>query len=298
MACENVSRHMRTAKVKTSLCIRAWSSLSANWIVETTECMNGKQRSEWLFALAQSDLNLHILRNFEGTSSLNIRPMHMNRKGLNQPGECLLFTKILNTAKPLDEKWGLIWLHRYASWFEFLYFELTLSLNSKWLTPLCGPRKAKKCLWTCLEYADSDHPAQAQSIIRAFTLHPYIVLYPMVLLADSEGPDQIAQMRRLIWAFAVRICPRTRFWGSFLSNAPPYVDRVKWKSTCKHAWSMQIRITLRRRNSYILLYPMFQCAVKALIKLRDCASWSGPSLSAYVWGQVIFSYNLKPLEQI
>ena len=33
----------------------------------------------------------------------------------------------------------------------------------------------------------------------------------MILLADSEGPDQTARMRRLIWAFAVRICPETRF---------------------------------------------------------------------------------------
>ena len=33
----------------------------------------------------------------------------------------------------------------------------------------------------------------------------------MIVLADSEGPDQTARMRRLIWAFAVRICPKTRF---------------------------------------------------------------------------------------
>ena len=30
----------------------------------------------------------------------------------------------------------------------------------------------------------------------------------MILLADSEGPDQSARMRRLIWAFAVRIYPK------------------------------------------------------------------------------------------
>ena len=53
--------------------------------------------------------------------------------------------------------------------------------------------------------AHSDHPAHAQSIIRAFALHSYILKYPMILLADSEGPDQTARMRRLIWAFAVRI---------------------------------------------------------------------------------------------
>ena len=29
-------------------------------------------------------------------------------------------------------------------------------------------------------------------------------------LVDSEGSDQTARMRRLIWAFAVRICPKTR----------------------------------------------------------------------------------------
>ena len=29
----------------------------------------------------------------------------------------------------------------------------------------------------------------------------------MILLAVSEGPDQTARMRRVIWAFAVRICP-------------------------------------------------------------------------------------------
>ena len=33
----------------------------------------------------------------------------------------------------------------------------------------------------------------------------------MILLADNEGPDQTARMHRLIWAFAVRISPKTRF---------------------------------------------------------------------------------------
>ena len=33
----------------------------------------------------------------------------------------------------------------------------------------------------------------------------------MVLFADSESPSQTARMRRLIRAFAVRICPKTRF---------------------------------------------------------------------------------------
>ena len=34
------------------------------------------------------------------------------------------------------------------------------------------------------------HPTHAQSLIRAFALHWYILLCPVILLADSEGPDQ------------------------------------------------------------------------------------------------------------
>ena len=33
----------------------------------------------------------------------------------------------------------------------------------------------------------------------------------MIQIADSGGPDQTARMRRLIWAVAVRICPKARF---------------------------------------------------------------------------------------
>ena len=33
----------------------------------------------------------------------------------------------------------------------------------------------------------------------------------MILLADSEDPDQTARMRRLIWVFALRICLKTGF---------------------------------------------------------------------------------------
>ena len=33
----------------------------------------------------------------------------------------------------------------------------------------------------------------------------------MILLEDSEGLDQTARMRRLVWAFAVRIYSKTRF---------------------------------------------------------------------------------------
>ena len=38
-------------------------------------------------------------------------------------------------------------------------------------------------------------------IIRASTFHSYALKYPIILLADSKGPDQTARMRLLIWAF-------------------------------------------------------------------------------------------------
>ena len=33
----------------------------------------------------------------------------------------------------------------------------------------------------------------------------------MIVLVDSEGPDQAVWMYRLIWAFAVHICLKTHF---------------------------------------------------------------------------------------
>ena len=52
-----------------------------------------------------------------------------------------------------------------------------------------------KCLQTCTKCADSDHPAHAQSIIRVFTLDSYILQYPMIPLADTEGPDQTVDVQ-------------------------------------------------------------------------------------------------------
>ena len=74
---------------------------------------------------------------------------------------------------------------------------------------LNGPRQAKECIPTCAKCTDSDHPAQR--IIRVFALHSYSLQYLLILLADSEDPDQTVRMRRLIWAFYVRICPKICF---------------------------------------------------------------------------------------
>ena len=61
------------AKVQISLRISAvWlgSCQSAYRIIGNTECMNEEQRPGWYFTHAQDDLNLLILRMFEGTFSL------------------------------------------------------------------------------------------------------------------------------------------------------------------------------------------------------------------------------------
>ena len=44
----------------------------------------------------------------------------------------------------------------------------------------------------------------------------------MIRLAVSEGSDQTARMRRLIWAFAVRICPKI----SFHKARPIYISEI------------------------------------------------------------------------
>ena len=49
------------------------------------------------------------------------------------------------------------------------------------------------------------------AFINVFALNSYFLSCPMIRLEDNEDPDQTARMRRLVWAFAVRICTKTRF---------------------------------------------------------------------------------------
>ena len=80
-------------------------------------------------------------------------------------------------------------------------------------------RVKRKCAFKHAQYAKrSNHPAHVPSIIWTFAPHSYILQYPMILLAANVGPDQIARMHRLIFAFAVRICPKARFRGQILSR--------------------------------------------------------------------------------
>ena len=74
--------------------------------------------------------------------------------------------------------------------------------SSSWLRQAKKKKKKKKknALEDAAKCVDSDHLEHEQSTIRVFNL-----------LADSEAPYQSAQMRRVIWAFAVRLCSKTRF---------------------------------------------------------------------------------------
>ena len=63
------------------------------------------------------------------------------------------------------------------------------------------------------------HPSHAQSLIWALALHWYILkVCSKILLADNEDPDKSARMRRPIWTFAVRICPKTHFRGQYIEK--------------------------------------------------------------------------------
>ena len=49
------------------------------------------------------------------------------------------------------------------------------------------PRETKRCLRACEKCTDSDHPTHTQSVIRAFALHSYILLYLMILLRTVKA---------------------------------------------------------------------------------------------------------------
>ena len=50
----------------------------------------------------------------------------------------------------------------------------------------------------------------------------------MNLRADSKDPDQTAHMRRSVWTFAVRICPK-------IDTLSHYAPKCSHQSTSKHS---------------------------------------------------------------
>ena len=59
--------------------------------------------------------------------------------------------------------------------------------------------------------------AKSHLSMRSPLIHAFLFQYSVI---ELESPDQTAQMRRLMWAFAVRIYPKTRFhmaWHIYVS---------------------------------------------------------------------------------
>ena len=126
---------------------------------------------------------------------------------INFIGFCFLLWELLDMTIP-RQVFCLIWLIGCAEWSESEHFAHAGRNSFAWLVPFTfGACQTKKCLRTYTKCAASDHPAHAQSIIRAFAIHSYIQFYSMILTADSEGSDQTAHPRSLIWVFPVRTWP-------------------------------------------------------------------------------------------
>ena len=70
----------------------------------------------------------------------------------------------------------------------------------------------------------------------------------MIQLADSEGPDQTADVQ-FVKAFAVRICPKTRFRMAL----PKYCNKT---NKYRHSYNdyLDIKRVLRRQKS-LEIYP-------------------------------------------
>ena len=58
----------------------------------------------------------------------------------------------------------------------------------------------------------------------------------MILLAHSEGPDQTAHLRSLIWAFAVRIYSKTHFFHGATHNIFKVVILYLMIIDCMHLY--------------------------------------------------------------
>ena len=72
----------------------------------------------------------------------------------------------------------------------------------------------------------TDQPVHSRYLISAFIVRLHIQQHPSFGFANSEGPDQTARMRSLIWAFAVHICEKVQLcpfrwsdnWTSYGEN--------------------------------------------------------------------------------
>ena len=99
-------------------------------------------------------------------------------------------------------------------------------------------------------------------------------------VADSEGPDQTGQMRRLICAFAVRICPKTHF-----CMALP----ILWSWT-KLSWSNLFFILLALTLAFSSISDYQKCETCSYLTWHIISSLHGlKHCSIILWPRPIFN---------
>ena len=109
--------------------------------------------------------------------------------------------------------------------------------------------------------------------------------------ARSEDSDQTARMCRLIWTWAGRTCPMVRFltlrvkWCALQKNLYATIEQQWRKSASSHPPPLLNTRSLIRHSLFIdtfySIHWLWKRAAQVLIRLRECAGWSGPSLPAY-----------------
>ena len=138
---KRVFSHMRKAKTQISLSICAvWSgpSLSAHRIIGYTECMNEEQRPGWYFVHSQVDLNLCILRVFDGNFSLHAAQCkivfcfcwrNLGRKNLKCVSKCIQW----NLCKKVTFEIDFSGVKRWLSYKDTCHVILLAKLHDMYL---------------------------------------------------------------------------------------------------------------------------------------------------------------------
>ena len=105
----------------------------------------------------------------------------------------------------------------------------------------------------------------------------------MLLYADSEGPDQTALTRSLIWAFAAHICPE----GTFSYDASLFMYHVSNKKNNLNlvAWKAVLQAYANSEGTDRSVYLIKTCVVRWNILESDFSGqrWPRPDyLAAHV----------------
>ena len=128
---------------------------------------------------------------------------------------------------------------------------------------------APTCFQTCTKWPDWDHPC-----MHNISSEPLL----RIVLANSEGPEQTAWMRRLIWAIAVCICPKTHFcmvWSRWCNMSQHMTKPTKWHV---HLAKTQISPGIRPVWSESSL-----CTKWKAKSTSRCPGWSEPSLRSHAF---------------